>query len=96
MILAHFGSIFGFRGVPGMLLGTLGDHLCARTPEKVDLGWLWGPRWSPLRDPAGTLFRPGTLMPSLWKQFVSSFGGSRRGPRLGASNLHENRRFLGW
>ena len=28
---------FRLPGVPGMALGTLGDRLCAGTPEKVDL-----------------------------------------------------------
>ena len=51
------GPFLSLPGVPGMALGTLGDHLCAGTPEKVDFSCLWGPCRSPLGDPAGTLFR---------------------------------------
>ena len=50
--IAHVWSIFeqfvvhiGLPGVPGMAFGTLGDHLCDGTPEKVDFSCLWGPCW---------------------------------------------------
>ena len=63
-ILAYFVSVFGtffvhfgLPGVPGMVLGTRGDHLCAGISEKDDFGRFWGARWNPLGDPAGTLFR---------------------------------------
>ena len=62
---------FRLPGVPGMALGTLGDHLCAGTPEKVDFSCLWGPCRSPLGDPAGTLFRLWTPPGPSWRAFGS-------------------------
>ena len=77
-ILTDFWSIFGtflvhfwLPGVPGMALGTLDDHLCAGTPEKVDFSCLWGPCRSPLGDPAGTLFRLWTPPGPSWRAFGS-------------------------
>ena len=52
----YFLSIFGFRGVPAMPLGTFGGHLCAVASEKVDLESFWGPFWSPFGDLVGILF----------------------------------------
>ena len=70
-IFGQFLIHFGLPGVPGMALGTLGDHLCAGTPEKVDFSCLWGPCRSPLGDPAGTLFRPWTPPGPSWRAFGS-------------------------
>ena len=92
---------FWLPGVPAMPLGTFGGHLCAVASEKVDLESFWVPFWSPFGDLVGILFLlwapPGTLIARFWKQCVSSFGGSRRGPRFDTPNLHENnkKQFLG-
>ena len=71
-IFGQFLVHFGLPGVPGMALGTLGDHLCAGTPEKVDFSCLWGPCRSPLGDPAGTLFRLWIPPGPSWRAFGSA------------------------
>ena len=48
---------FGSQGVPGMPLGTLGDHLCAGTPEKVDFGVILGVPGESFWHPGGTYVR---------------------------------------